>query len=412
MVEFVRAVCLLIFMAFPVSCQGIFQNNPKENGEPSESFSSGRENCETFEVLSENGRYLALISKYFYGVKDCPHVVFWDTEKKERLVMVKGKDNSIGMHVYKVFNDGKALISDGRRVFLFDTERKKTLWSLKISRRVLYADISDDGKFLVTSSFWELPIKWFNLVKFWEIVKSNKVSHMSNMDINTYGITKVKFFDHAGKLRALVCEVTGKKCWVVDPQTGAVKKKIEMEMEWNPRYGLAFMPSGEGLLFSEYGEGNEVCYYDFEEGLKRVLVGHPGYTTDCCILGLKDKFYSASADDKGFICIWEGKDFMPKWWVQEKRDDEKWEIWDVRLSVVRRKGQKYLVVATNWAVKDPLTTDTIDSSVELSWWDLEKKKCVRRAKVGTTWKEMAPTGKLKPVGKTQGFTSIPAKKGK
>ncbi len=372
--------------------------------------SEGKADCESFQALSENGRYLALTSHYYYEVKDCPHVVVWDTEKKKRLVVIEGKDHSIGMKVYKVFNDGRALVSDGRRVFLFDAKTKETLWSLKLSRRVLSADISDDGQFLTTSSFWEHPIKWFNLVKFWEIDKANRVSFLANMDISTYGVLKVEFFRLGGKLRALVCEGTGARCWVVDPRTGSVKKKIRID--WNPMDGHAFMPSGEGVLFSHSQHGKEkkgLCYVDFEKGPERFLGGHLGITTDCCILRVKEKTYFASADEKGFVCIWEGKNFLPKWWLQEKREEEKWEIWSVHLSVVHGNGRKDLVVATDWVVKNHGNSDPIDSSVELSWWDLEKKKCVRRARVGTAWKEIAPTGKWKPVGSKPGFDSIPAK---
>ncbi len=147
----------------------------------------------------------------------------------------------------------------------------------------------------------------------------------------------------------------------------------------------------------------------FRKGTKRALVGHPGITTDCRILRLQEKTYFVSADEKGFVCVWEGKDFLPKWWFQEKREEEKWEIWSVHLNVVHGKGRKYLVVATDWVVKDPGNFDPIDSSVELSWWDPEKKKCVRRARVGSAWKEMAPNGKWKPVGSKPGFGSIPVK---
>ena len=401
------ALALTLLFSAPARAQAL--SLPGEGGPEAvvrPPASEGKADCESFQALSENGRYLALTSHYYYGVKDCPHVVVWDTEKKKRLVVIEGKDHSIGMKVYKVFDDGKALASDGRRVFLFDAKTKETLWSLKLSRRVLAADISEDGKYLATSSFWEHPIKWFNLVKFWEIGKAKKISLLSNMDISTYGVLKVEFFRLGGKLRALVCECAGARCWVVDPRTGSVKKKIRIE--WNPMYGLALMPSGDGALFSQHGEGGKgVCFVDFGKGTKRALVGHPGITTDCCILGVKENIYFVSADEKGFVCVWEGKDFLPKWWFQEKREEEKWEIWSVHLNVVHGKGRKYLVVATDWVVKDPGNFDPIDSSVELSWWDPEKKKCVRRARVGSVWEEMAPTGKWKPVGGKPGFHSTP-----
>ncbi len=405
--------CLLFFMVIPLSGRNLRSLPARGPQSPPAAAASHRENCEFFQALSENGRYLALTSYYYYKVKGCPHVVVWDTEERKRLVVVKGKDHTIGMQVYRVFDDGKALVSDGPRVFLFDAKRKKTLWSLQQSRRLLWADISDDGKVLATSSFWEHPIKWFHLVKFWKVDKARKVSLLSNMRMATYGVLKVKFFTVKGKLRTLVCEGTGTRCWVVDPQTGSVIKKIQMPTDWNPMYGLALLPSGEGALFSQYGEdGKGVCFVDFEKGTKRALVGHPGIATDCCILRVNEKSYFVTADEKGFVCAWEGKSFLPKLWLQEKREERKWEIRNVHLNVVHENGRRYLVVATDWTVEDPRNSATIDSSVELSWWDLEKKECVRRARVGPDWNEMPPTGKMKPAGSMPGFSSFPVKEGK
>ena len=220
----------------------------------------------------------------------------------------------------------------------------------------------------------------------------------------------VKFFSVQDKLRALVCD--GPRRWlIVDPKYGSVEKK--MNVDWESMEAPAVMPDGEGALFPGYGkDGRQLCFVNFQKKSKRALIGHPGYTKGCCILKDEGGIKVVSADNKGYVCIWIGKNFSPKWWFQVEKPGLKWRMLNVHLKIIHEKGRKILLVATDWFIEDPKSCDIINSHVGLSWWDLKEKKCIRRAKVGAFWEEEPAKGKGKTIGKNPRFYSTATEVGK
>jgi WD40 repeat protein len=341
--------------------------------------------------VSDDLRYMVVAPGL--PVKGQPQsMLVWDIVSEKIVVEIPGRDRDIGMHAYKLFGNGRLLLSDGKTLVTYDVQKARVVWQTTIDAWVATAAVSPDNKVIAVSKMSEKHEKllpYEGSIEFFR-EKGDAYERYNTLSHRICDCLSMKFDDRGKSLFAM--EIGG---YLLSLNPGTAMPNWACRLDGNALLGCDLVSDDVVVLSNGGGSKGECLIVDSKKGSQTALSGHQ-VPTDCVCTSVENGVI-ATADGKGTVCVWSIDSLRPLWWFRETENAKEG---SVKMFFGKGGSNKSLIVARSYGARDYAYEYSI-----ISTWDIACRKLTSRVKVGRMLEKRDLTAE-QGEGKGSGFSAV------
>ncbi|HAK96309.1 MAG TPA: hypothetical protein DCM87_15280 [Planctomycetes bacterium] len=298
-------------------------------------------------------------------------ILVWDLKSEKIVAEIPGNDRHIGMQAYKFFGDERLLLSDGKKLAIYDLRKSACVWQTTLNAWVGASAVSPSNDLIAASTLTEGWLRRKGAIHFFRKEGASYVAYQTSR-YRTLDCLSLSFDASGDSLLAMQIG-DEEQLLSLSSKTGELQYACTIDCHAL----VAFAVVGELVIVGNSRGKPLIINTKAETGMQ--LLGHGRYPSGVCVS--RDLGLIVTADDHA-VCVWKIDGVQPLWWFRET--EERMPRF-TRLFLGRdRDAKDLLVVARSYGADNYAYIYSV-----MSTWDMAARKMVSKCKMGRTIEKRA-----------------------